>query len=100
MLYSGKQIVSRIKSHIRKRGGKYPAWIVGVSKDAREQLFEAHGVRRKGDKWILLHAESSLIARKVRHYLVNKLGIAGAEGLAGKTADFVYAYRKSPNTRP
>ena len=100
MLYSGKQIVSRIKGHIRKRGGAYRAWIVGISADARDQLFKQHGVLQKGDRWILVHAESSSVAKKVKSYLINKLGIAAGKAAEEKAADFVYAYKKSANTRP
>jgi len=100
MLYTGKQIVARVKSHIRRRGGKYNAWFVGVSPDARARLFTKHSVRKKGDCWILVHAESAQVAQKVKRYLVKKLGLAGASEVADMAADFVYAYKKSANTQP
>ena len=102
MLYSGKDIVRKIRRHIKSRGGPYPSWIVGVSSDARGHLFKKHGVSRKEDRWILMHAVSAQVARKVKSYLMRKLGIAGNSAAEGEdmTADFVYAYRKSERTRP
>jgi hypothetical protein len=102
MLYTGKQIVKRIKSHIKNRGGAYPTWVVGVSSNARSHLFKTHGVHKKVDRWILLHAESARVARNVKAYLMDKLGIIGNKAASGEEegADFVYAYRKSERTRP
>ena len=99
MLYTGKEIVVRIRSHMKKRGGANTNWFVGVSKDARARLFVQHHVRKKGDSWILVHAKSSQVARKVKSYLVKKLGISGGAD-AESDADFVYAYRKRSHTKP
>ena len=100
MLYSGKQIVGRIRGHIKRRGGAYPAWVVGISKEPRSHLFAKHGVRRVGDFWILMHAETHEVARKVRLYLVKRLHLSGADGRDDPKADFVYAYKKSAHTKP
>ena len=100
MLYSGKKIVGRIRSHIKKRGGAYSAWVVGISKEPRGSLFTKHGVRRVGDFWILIHAETHAVARKVRCYLTSKLSLIRGSGVQDPEADFVYAYRKSANTKP
>jgi hypothetical protein len=99
VLYSGKQIVSKIKGHIRKRGGAYPAWVVGVSRNARKELFNQHGVRKDKDRWIFMHAQSPSVARRVKAYLMDKLGILGRTSVEDKTADFVYAYKKVAHTR-
>lgn len=100
MLYSGKTIVGRIKSHMKKRGGPNSAWVVGISKKPHASLFAKHGVRKAGDCWILLHAETHAVARKVRLYLTSKLSLSEGPGLEDPEADFVYAYRKSANTKP
>jgi hypothetical protein len=100
MIYSGKQIVSRIKIHFKKRGGAYEAWFVGICKDARSRLFNSHGVHKKGDFWIYAHAESPVVARKVRSYFVKKMGTAGEQDAVGQDKDFVYAYRKNEHTKP
>jgi hypothetical protein len=75
---------------------------VGVSSNARSHLFKRHGVHERVDRWILLHAESTRVARKVKAYLMDKLGIIGNQTASGEEegADFVYAYRKSERTKP
>ncbi|PYJ05317.1 MAG: hypothetical protein DME25_08650 [Verrucomicrobia bacterium] len=107
MIYSGKQIVSRIKIHFKKRGGAYEAWFVGICKNARSRLFNAHGVHKTGDCWIYAHAESPKVARSVKSYFVKKLGTAGEKGAMGQdpssarpAEDFVYAYKKNEHTKP
>jgi hypothetical protein len=100
MRYSGKQIVSRITAHIKRRGGEYKTWVVGVDKEPRAQLFTRLGVRRAEDFWILLHAESDAVARKVRSYLVHRIGLRGEAPGKDPGADFVYAYMKTNNSRP
>jgi len=100
MLYSGKQIVGRITGHIKKRGGTFPGWIVGITNKPRLHLFRKHRVREEGDAWIYLHAQSSKVARGVQRFLVKRLRLVEAPGSAIPEADFVYAYKKSSNTKP
>ena len=54
------------------------------------------------DRWILIHAESARVARHVKSYLIDKLGIMGNKTAPEDetAADFVYAYKKSERTRP
>ena len=100
MLYSQKVIVGRIRSHIKKRGGAYSAWVVGMSKEPRASLFTKHGVRKVGDFWILMHAKTHDVARNAWLYLSKTLCLSKGPGLKDPEADFVYAYRKSANTKP
>lgn len=100
MMYSGKQIVSRIKTHFKKRGGAYQTWFVGICKNARSRLFTSHGVHKSGDCWIYAHAESPVVARKVKSYFVKRLGTAGEKDPKSQEKDFVYAYRKNAHTKP
>lgn len=100
MLYTGKEIVSKIKGHIRRRGNSFPSWVVGLSKDAREDLSKRHHVQQKVDRWILMHATSPTVARKVKDFLAQKLGVMAHKGREDEAADFVYAYQRSPTTKP
>jgi hypothetical protein len=100
MLHSGKTIVGRIRRHIKRRGGVYSAWVVGISSEPKARMFMKHGVRKAGDAWILVRAETHEVARRVRLYLTKKLSLVRGSGLKDPKADFVYAYRKSPNTNP
>ena len=97
----GKQeIINAIKEYIVKGGGGYKAWYVGISKDARDRLFNEHKVREKDDLWIFRTASSSQVAREIEDYFVNTLGTDGATGGGDEAADKVYAYKKAPHTNP
>lgn len=95
-----QEIISEIDSYIEECGGGYSAWYVGVSKDARDRLFNQHGVKEKGDFWIHRAASSSQIAREVEAHFVNKLGTDGGTGGGDETATMVYAYKKARHTDP
>lgn len=100
MAKTKQQIIDDIKAHIRKGGGAYKDWYVGISKDARSRLFDGHNVREKGDWWIYRAASSSKIAREIEAYFVNTLGTDGGTGGGGADARQVYAYKKASHTDP
>jgi hypothetical protein len=97
----GKQeIINDIKKHIQDGGGGYSAWYVGIASDARDRLFNNHGVSEKDDWWIYRQASSSQVAREIEVYFVNILGTDGGAGGGDETTDTVYAYKKSSHTNP
>ena len=99
MKYSGNEIVSRIRSHIEKRGGDFAAWFVGVGRTAKKRL-KGHGVQRKGDCWVYIHAAGPDVALKAKSDLVRTLGAGSLHDVGEAGGDFVYAYRKSARTTP
>ena len=96
---SKQEITDDIESHIKKRGGEYSDWYVGISKSARDRLFNGHSVKEKKDVWILRKAKSSETAREVEDYFVNTLGTDGGTGGGDDTSDMVYAYKKAKHTK-
>ena len=99
MADSEEKIKSEIKEYIAKYGGAYAAWYVGVSGDARDRLFNGHGVDEQTDAWIWLPATSSAAARRVEAYF-HEFGAAGDPGAGDEQADQVYAYKKAAHTTP
>lgn len=97
---TNREIVTDIKFYISEQGGRYRDWYVGVSKDAKERMFQQHKVKERGDLWIYRQAVSSAVAREVVDHLVNMLGFDGETGGGDETADMVYAFRKSEHTEP
>lgn len=97
---SNQQIIQDIQGHIRKRGGDYGDWFVGVGSSARHSLFEDHRVREKGDCWILRRAGSAKAAREILSYFSTVLATDCQAGNGGEAADAVYAYRKAAHTKP
>lgn len=101
MASTKEQIVADFKEHIEKSGVRsWNEWYVGISKDAKDRLFNGHGVREKGDWWIYRQATSSQSARDVESYFVNTLGTDGGTGGGDDTADMVYGYKKESHTNP
>ena len=101
MVYTKEQIVKDIKEYIGRSGAStWSEAYVGVSKNAKDRLFNGHGVQEKGDRWIYRQAESSDIARETEAYFTDTLGTDGATGGGDETADYVYAYKKASHTDP
>lgn len=100
MAKSEEEIRAEIKGHIDRKGGPYSSWYVGIAEDARDRLFDGHGVDDKNDLWIFDTASSADAARRIEDYFVNELGTDGGTGGGGKDTDKVYAYKKKSHTSP
>lgn len=97
---SETEIKQAIEGHMAKCGGTYREWYVGIAADPRDRLFNGHGVREKGDAWILRRAESAEVARRVERYFVKTLGTDGGPGGGDASTKAVYAYKKNAHTSP
>jgi len=58
-------ITEEIKAHIRKQGGAYRSWYVGVTSDIEQGLFNDHNVHRK-TIGILSHASTPPMPEPLR----------------------------------
>ncbi len=94
MAYTQEQIVTKISGYMKKRGGPYGAWYVGMGNKPKIRLFKDHGVQKKGEPWIYIHAESEDVAQKAQSYFLKTLGTTGGEDKEGDEASFVFAYKK------
>jgi hypothetical protein len=101
MTYSKEQIIEALTEYAQKSGAKrWSEWYVGISKNARNRLFNEHSVKENGDWWIFRQATSSSVARDVEAHFVNTLGADGGTGGGDHTADLVYGYMKARHTNP
>ncbi len=100
MAKTKQEIINEILGHMRLCGGNYRDWYVGISKDPRDRLFNGHCANRPIDSWIYRAASSSLAAREVEDYFVNRLGTDGGPGGGDHNSAFVYAYKKAIHTNP
>lgn len=94
-----EQIVEDIQGHKDDRGGAYKDWYVGISKDAKDRLFNGHKVKGKVDAWIWHTAISSDVAREVEDHFQD-LGMDGDKGGGSDASNQVYAYKKKAHTDP
>lgn len=98
MAKSKKTIISEIKEFMKKWGGNYSDWYVGIASDPRKRLFTEHNVDEKKDAWIYRKCDNSDIAREIEEYFVEILGTDGGAGGGDETTKYVYAYKKAPHT--
>lgn len=94
------QIIENILSHIRRCGGQYNEWYVGISRDAKSRLFNDHKVSQTLDAWIFETARTHSEAREIENYFINVIGTDGGPGGGNSTARMVYAYKKAYLTNP
>ncbi len=92
------QAAADINGYIRRCGGSYSGWYVGIASDARDRLFNGHGVREHGGAWILRDAGSEAAARRIEQYFLS-LGCRGGPGGGDWGSRYVYAYKVTPLTR-
>jgi hypothetical protein len=80
------------------KGGEYPRWYAGIAADPNDRLASGHRVIVGEDPAALVFVPTSGEARTVEEALLT-LGCDGGPGGGGDTANGVYVYRKSRNTR-
>lgn len=99
MTSTKQEIINDIDGHIKKEGGGYKTWYVGISKDAKDRLFNGHSVKEQGDWWVYRQATSSSAAREIEKYFLEVKGTDGGPGGGENDADYVYAYKKTAHSR-
>jgi hypothetical protein len=68
------EIIADLDSQIREIGGDYLDWCVGIARDGREPLFEAHRDEGIADGWLYREAFTSATAQEIKDYFVARRG--------------------------
>ena len=97
MSKTNKEIIEEINAHIKKCGGVYSSWYVGIAANAKERLL-AHKVDKEA--YIYRTASSSQDARQIERYFTETLSTDGGVGGGDEITKMVYAYKKSTTTNP
>jgi hypothetical protein len=94
-----QQIVVEFDAFLFRQGGRPRDWYVGITKNPGGRLFGDHRVPMHEDIWIYSEAVDSTTARAVEaHFLA--LDLDGGPGGGDSNSKYVYAYRKTAQTRP
>jgi hypothetical protein len=93
-------IIKELLSYMRANGGPDKSWYVGISQYARKRLFTDHNVSKDQGIWIDLNADTDSIAREVEEFFIKQVRTDGGPGGGDMAANTVYAYKKTPSTRP
>lgn len=99
MAKTAQQVFDGIKEYVDNQGKPYAAWYAGITSDIETRLFADHDVSRTSDKWVYDECENNQGARNVEDALL-KLGCDGGSGGGDQSSTHVYAYLKSPSTKP
>ncbi len=97
MAKSKSEILNDFQDFMGRHGGNYKEWYVGSAADPKAQLFTIHKFK-KGDKGLFRQAASEIQAAEVAEFFTN-LGAKGNDGVT-RDAEFVYAYKRAPHTKP
>lgn len=100
MTATKQEVIADLRGYLARLGGPYRTWYVGITADPRARLFRDHGLDEKADVWVSRECESSEVAREVEELFARVLGADGGPGGGDASTRWVYAYRKSPRTRP
>ena len=71
---------------------------IGITSDVETGLFENHSVSKEG-KWMHSPADSDAVAHDVEQHFLDA-GMDGGAGGGEPGGTIVYAYMKTPTTRP
>jgi hypothetical protein len=96
---TAQQVYNEIEAHIKKQGGAYSDWYIGIASDWENRLFNEHQVPRKDYWFITRQCQNNQAARNVEEALL-KLGCDGGGGGGDDKTVYVYAYLKGTMTNP
>ncbi len=88
------EIISDITDHIRKLGGDFSSWCVGIARDWHCPVLEAHQAEERNDGLIYREAYTAASARSVRDYFVTQLGTVPDNPDSTQDGKLVYAYKR------
>jgi hypothetical protein len=90
-------IISDISA--RFSGQRYKDCYIGIAADARDRLFNGHGVSEDSGLWIYRTAVGHRVARNVEQHFLNA-GMDGGPSGGDQSTRQVYAYKKTSSTQP
>ena len=101
MANSKETIIAAIMDYMNKNcpnGTPYKKLYIGIAKDARDRLFNGHGVVEDIDPWIFDTASSADVAREIEKHFID-LGFDGGPGGGGDDSKMVYCFLQNSHTR-
>jgi len=94
-----QEIANEIQNYILNKGGSYSQWYVGIAAKPRARLFEDHNVDENNNLSIFRECSGSVEARELEKYFIDNLGTSGGDGGGSYNTKYIYAYKKTINTR-
>lgn len=101
MANSKETIIAAIMDYMNKHcpnGTPYSKLYIGIAKDAKDRLFNGHGVDKDKDPWIYDTASSAAVAREIEKHFLDK-GFDGGPGGGDDETKMVYCFLQGPHAR-
>ena len=95
---TAQEIYDDLLAYMNKFSSPKSAWYAGIAADAKDRLFNGHGVDEKSGNWAYNTCASSEAARAVEEALL-KLGCKGGGGGGDSTTKSCYVYFITSATR-
>jgi len=99
MAKTAKQAYNEIKTYMYSYSRLYAFWYVGITATPETRLFNDHRISKRFDKWVCVECTNSESARNTEEALL-RLGCDGGSSGGNKTSNYVYAYFKTPSSKP
>ncbi|MFW9876271.1 MAG: hypothetical protein ACFFG0_24505 [Candidatus Thorarchaeota archaeon] len=93
MIRTEEEIKKEIEGFINSKGGTYSKWYIGILKNPQNHLFYKHNLDENDDIWFLQTASSSEVAKRIKDYFINTIGVNGKLGGADKDCNIIYVYK-------
>lgn len=101
MTNSKETIITAIMDYMNSHcpnGTPYKKFYIGIAKDARDRLFNGHGVDKDNDPWIYDTASSDKVAREIEKHFID-LDFDGGSGGGDEDSKMVYCFLQNSHTR-
>jgi len=99
MVTSTNTIYGDFRAFIARKGEPLSKWYVGTTAEVYQSLFVEHYVSEHEGNWIYKQCANNQSAKNVKLSLM-RLGCDGKAGGWDESINIVYAYLKSPGTKP
>lgn len=101
MIYSVQEIKFEFLAFIKKHGGDFSDWYIGIAADPKDKLKAHHKVDQDKDAWTYKQALTFQACRTVQRFFQDKLNMDGEPLLRGdEDTDCVYLFKKNERTSP
>jgi hypothetical protein len=90
-------IINEIIDHIRRVGGGYSDWYIGIADNLRRTLFDEHNVDKNLYTYFTKVAPNNMAAEMIEKYFKDQ-GCQGDSETGNELSRVIYAYRITNST--
>ena len=88
-----------INQFIKKHGGDYQSFFIGITDNPDRTLYKKHHLH-ESDKYICIETTDPQSAQRIVHLFNNEYGVKTSYPEINTTARTIYIYKIKPHTKP